>query len=324
MKPAILFLAHKTSAPVLAEFEALREACSDHFTTTLVFHSPSGSRPALPRHFEDSVLIADDAGIRNLGFPEFERPPDLGATESLVVPGNVDFLQLFYQSHHPNHPHYWVVESDVRFSGRWSDFFTAADEMSDADLLATSFAGIDEYPDWSWWPSLNVPDGEALTSQPLRCFCPIYRISRTGGELLFSAYRRGWSGHAEVLMPTLFRERGLKLEDLGGSGPFVSPGNEHRFYQNDRLDRDLFPGTLRYRPPRPRSGRRPGMLWHPVKPDDARARSVAWRLYGALKATARHFVDRLVRSNGRVRSAPIPEAEVRAYERDVTVPEGAE
>lgn len=296
MKPAILFLAHELSDSVVDEFGKLRSQCSSRYSTTLVFHSPSGLRPELPGSLANDLWVADDAGIRGLGLGEFERPLELQGTSSLLFPGNVDFLQLHYQASHPDHTHYWVVESDVRFSGRWSDLFSAADAMSGADLLATSFASMDEYPDWSWWPTLRVPDGEALSALPLRCFCPIYRLSRIGGETLASAYQRGWAGHAEVLMPTLLRERGLELEDLGGSGAFVHPGNEHRFYRNDRLDRDLFPGTLRYRPPRLRPGRRPGMLWHPVKPEDERTRSTLWRWYDLMKTTARHLVDRLARS----------------------------
>lgn len=301
MKPAILFLAHELSEAIVDEFETLKSQCSDGYAVILVFHSPSGARPQHRGSLSADIWIADDAGIRSLGFTEFERPPDLQAGASLIFPGNVDFLQLSYQGSHPDHPYYWVVESDVRFSGQWAEFFSSADETTDADLLATSFATRDEYPGWSWWPTLNVPAGESLSSPALRCFCPIYRISRTGGEALADAYRRGWSGHAEVVMPTLFRGRGLKLEDLGGRGPFVSPGNEDRFYKNDRLDRDLFPGTLRYRPPRLRVGRRQGMLWHPVKPSDRRTRSIALKLYDLSKTSVRYVVDRLARS---VRTRP--------------------
>jgi hypothetical protein len=84
-----------------------------------------------------------------------------------------------------------------------------------------------------------------------------------------AAYREGWGGHIEAAWASILDFHGLKLEDIGGDGEFVRPGNRHRFYlaakPNAKCDL-LAPGTFMAKPPLYRPGSTPNRLYHPVKP----------------------------------------------------------
>lgn len=126
-------------------------------------------------------------------------------------------------------------------------------------------------PDWTWWSSLVGPEEELPPlDRWVRGFFPVVRLSSGGMTALEQAYRRGWTGHCEVVVPTAMRVQGLAIEDLGGDGAFVPAGNADRFYTNTPTASGLYPGTFVYRPARPGPGLTSGKLWHPVKPDARR------------------------------------------------------
>ena len=301
----ILFVTHRVDPYELAEFERLRQECGNTYEVVLLFHTARRDVDALPPRLRPAVFAAHDSEIKALGFHDFPRTEARDAAALAIVPGNVDFLQLLYQSRHPDRAFYWVVESDVRFSGAWSDFFAAADASS-ADFIASNFTHRAEAPDWPWWPTLHDPAGPHASPHALHCFCPIYRLSRRAGDVLIESYREGWCGHAEATIPTILRRAGLQLEDLGGRGPFVPPERRNRFYSSSRLDRNLFPGTLRYRPVFGHIGRRRNRLWHPVKPSEAPS-SVSPRWWAAhLRAAALHVISRAQRSLRRLHARRLP------------------
>jgi len=299
----ILFLTHRVDPHELAEFERLQRECGDAYDVVLLFHTIEHRVDALPAHLRSAVFAAHEAELAALGLHDFPRAEARADGSPTIVPGNVDFLQLLYQSRHPDRAFYWVMESDVRYSGAWSEFFAEAD-TSTADFIATNFARRVEAPDWPWWPSLHDPAGPYTAPNALHCFCPIYRLSRRAGEVLLARYREGWCGHAEATIPTILHRAGLRLEDLGGRGPFVPPGQRDRFYSSSRLDRNLFPGTLRYRPVFGRVGRRPARLWHPVKPSEAPGNATLAWWWTHLWAAARHIVSRARQLIRRLRPRP--------------------
>lgn len=179
-------------------------------------------------------------------------------------PGNVELPVLLFFKAHPEYSHYWTIEYDVRFTGSWDRLFTHFDD-SDADLLGTTLTHHDRIPDWYHWPSLDVTAKEVPPESHRRGFFPIYRLSHHALSQLDSDYQDGVKGHFECLIPTLLHHAGLKIEDIGGDGEYVKPGNRNRFYRNTPQRGALTPGTFVYRPVMQRPGKEPNMLWHPVK-----------------------------------------------------------
>src|SRR4028119_1871470 len=80
------------------------------------------------------------------------------------------------------------------------------------------------------------------------------------------AYREGWGGHLECSFATVATVRGLAIGDLGGEGEFPHERYRGRFYSGTARDVYRAPGTLVFKPTFFRTGSRPDMLWHPVKP----------------------------------------------------------
>lgn len=303
MSTLIIYLADSTAAETVAEYVRLRDSCEEGYRTRFVGHLPTGEEPTVPEALRDDFEPIDDAQLLDLGFPDFNAPQGVEPRPPVrIVPGNVDFMLLGVQRRHPEHAHYWLIESDVRFSGNWAELFRRT-SRSPADLLATCFVDEEEDPDWPWWQSLRAPAGESPELIRMRCYCPIFRISRRGCELLTTRYREGWCGHAETLMPSLLRRERFLLEDLDGRGSFRR-ADDRPIYRASRLDPNLFPGTLRYRPIRARPGRRPDTLWHPVKPRAA-AEQGRWRLWRqTARAVARHLFWRLIRGSRRLTGRP--------------------
>ncbi len=184
-----------------------------------------------------------------------------------LIPGNCDLPVLTFARQFPQYEHIWLAEFDVRFSGNWRRLFDALAD-SDADLLCTTLHEVETNPTWYHWRGLVVPEAHGRDVRPLRAFCPFYRVSARGLAAIDAAYRAGWGGHHEVAWPSILRDAGLKVEDIGGNGAFVPPARRGRFYRNTPEDGQMAPGTFRYRPSMlvaPFTLLGEGELFHPVK-----------------------------------------------------------
>jgi hypothetical protein len=211
-------------------------------------------------------------------------------------PGNVELPLLRFFKDHPGYDHYWTVEYDVRFTGSWNAFFSSF-AASGADLLGTTLTRYDQVPDWHHWPTLDLAGRPIGKERYLRGFFPIYRLSRRALMQLDRDYRAGVKGHFECLVPTLLNHAGMTVEDIGGDGEFVQPGNRNRFYRNTPSRGSLNPGTFVFRPAMHRPGDEPDMLWHPVR------HSPLWRI--ALRRLKRMLLQpvRRIRERGRIAAA---------------------
>lgn len=184
------------------------------------------------------------------------------------IPGNVESSFLEFFEEHGSYAHYWFIEYDVDFTGDWLTLI-AAFQQSDADLLSTTLVPYEEYPDWSLWKSVAAPAEQSIDwSKAVRGFYPVIRFTPEALRAIREALASGWVGHFEGLLATIMLHKGLSIEDIGGAGPFVSEGNENRFYTNNRLHEDLRPGSFVFRPKMPVPGTTPNTLWHPVKGED--------------------------------------------------------
>ena len=178
---------------------------------------------------------------------------------------------LFPLAKSANRKFVWILEYDVDFAGTWLDFFQQFSNNG-ADLLTTTLNTRRRDPRWTFWGSANGP---CPKSRFTRAFMPIMRVSRRFIGTYEEALSTGeWSGHYEFLVPTIARVHGLRIEDIGGTGPFVPWRRRGRNYLNAAKDPHLSPGTFVWRPSMgayfhedDTAFTQRAMLYHPIKAD---------------------------------------------------------
>ncbi len=261
---ALLFQTHFFDRWCAAAFQDLRRACPPQYRPTVLIHLGPGA-PIPP-------LLAD-VPHHVVRTPEMRLPAYVlksnGEPWNIWSGGHTDLILLHYWRAHPDHARYWVLEYDVRWSGEWRRFL-AAFEDEPADLLCPGIIGRADDPDWYNWPSFTGPE-DLPEERQLRAFLPVFRASAALMRRMDAAYRAGWGGHCECTWPTLAREAGLAVVDLGGDGALTPARYRGRFYSNTPAALYLAPGTLVFKPVLHRMGRKRDMLWHPVKPFSWRA-----------------------------------------------------
>ncbi|MBD0273747.1 MAG: hypothetical protein ICV73_17690 [Acetobacteraceae bacterium] len=266
---ALLFQTHFFDRGAARLFERLRRQCPPHFECFVLMHVPPGTpKPrrlaSVPHHFVSTPEI------RALDYPRKNAERDwTGRSWEFWGGGHCDLVPMHFYNAHPHHARYWVVEYDVRFTGDWRAFFDAF-EGSGSDFLSTSVRRRRDNPVWVNWESVQGPAPEdAIERHRVAAFTPIFRASQAAMACMDAAYRSGWGGHLEAAWASILDFHGLALEDIGGDGEFVRPGNRRRFYTaakpNAKCDL-LAPGTVTAKPPLFRPGSTPNQLYHPVKP----------------------------------------------------------
>ena len=250
----VIFFGHDVSRTTRNAYRRLRATAGRRVTVKWLLDM-AGS-PQIPQEFRDEVITYDSRQFNQWGLSTF------GPT---MLPGHCHFpiLRLFQES--PKIQQLWLVEYDVRFTGKWKVLFDhfASD---DADLITCHLRHHDQEPGWHWWNTLRPPEGQSLDQvQPLRAFLVVARYSAAALAKLIDYQSQGWVGHQEVIIPTLLRHAGLKVRDINDASP---SHRARRFYvsysdQNGALEEF---GTMRYRPARAHAGLRSNTLYHPVKP----------------------------------------------------------
>jgi hypothetical protein len=277
----LLFQSHELDAGLERAFRRLVRQAPAHFDCRVLMHLPPGAPVPKRLHRVPHHLVRTDE-IRALPYPRKNAAQDwTGRPWELWGGGHCDLIPL-HALRGMEFDHAWIIEYDVAFTGEWGRFFAAFAD-SPADLLATSVRLREHDPHWVCWPSLQgggVP-AEAAAS----AFLPLFRVSRRLVREMDAAYEAGFGGHLEATWATLAHARGMVLEDFGGEGPFVRPGNERRFYTSawsSAVQFYLAPGTFFAKPAMYRTGSRRDTLWHPVKPWRWRAEIAAgvkeWRV----------------------------------------------
>jgi hypothetical protein len=252
---AFLLLTTKATGAITDAYHAIREATQHLGDAFLLYHQ---QEPQLPAQLEKiSHFAFNDATLSELNYiPIGFR----------VVPGNTHFPLFDFLSRNTTYDYYWVIEDDVRFSGDWKYFFDAFSGL-DRDFLSSHIRTPAQEPDWSWWHYLANPYRVIPFENRLRSFNPIYRLSAKAVRYLGEAFRAYWCGHYEVMLATLLKEGGLSMADFGGTGEFVLPGYENKFYLSASPggQGELSGGTMRYRPAFAATGSEANKLYHPVK-----------------------------------------------------------
>jgi hypothetical protein len=257
-RPAGIFITHVLNDRIRAHFDRLCIETRDIIDWQLV-HNPWSLSDLIEGRAEfeideHSVRVkqARKLGRLSMGYMDIVLFPLMKAT-------NRDFV--------------WVMEYDVDFAGKWSDFFKQFSDNS-ADLLGTTINT--RLRDWRWahWSSAIGP---CFKLGYLRSFLPIMRVSKRMVDVYEDALATGnWAGHYEFLVPTIARVHGLSLEDIGGAGPFVPKHRRNRNYLNMLRAPNLSPGTFVWRPSLEAyfhedetAFTQQAMLYHPIKADVA-------------------------------------------------------
>ena len=123
----------------------------------------------------------------------------------------------------------WLVDPQVLLDQEWNTF--QSDFIScDADLLATQVRTREEDPEWQRWDSLCNRKEFTGFGMEVAALLPLLRLSRSAAEAILNGVEDGWTGHPEVLIPTLVNRAGLHIEDIGGAGSFTPPERIGRWY----------------------------------------------------------------------------------------------
>jgi len=249
----VIFFGHDVSRTSRNAYRRLRASAGPAVTVKWLLDL--ASRPEIPDEFAADIITCNSLEFASWGLRTF------GPT---MLPGHCHFPLLWLHERNPDITHLWLVEYDVRFTGKWRTLFDhfASD---DADLITCHVRHHDQEPRWHWWVSMRSPDGKPAEVELLRAFLVVARYSAAALAELTAAHRAGWTGHQEVIIPTLLRHFGLKVRDINDASP---AHRARRFYvsrsdQNGALEEF---GTVRYRPARAHAGLRSNMLYHPVKP----------------------------------------------------------
>jgi hypothetical protein len=255
----LVFQTHFFDAWCEKAFRHMASTCPPHIQPIVAFHHARGA-PLPKRLARVPHHIVPTGELRAAAYPGKSAGPDW----DLWRGGHTDLIALHAFRAHPGFDRYWAIEYDVRFSGPWSRFLGAFED-DPADLLTSSVLRRRHDPEWYNWPSLVAPE-PLDDDRTLRAFLPVFRASAAMVAAMDEAYREGWAGHCEATWGTIAMMRGLTVVDLGGEGEFTPDRYRGRFYLNCPRQVHLAPGTLVFKPALYRMGKRPDMLWHPVKP----------------------------------------------------------
>jgi hypothetical protein len=261
---AILYLSHVVNKTLWRSYKRLRSDCANFADVYFLLNLSSESIPANAN--AKGAFPVTPAQRAKLGHPSRAGKVgwwmDASPSHTQIVQSGFDQALLVFRQMKPEYDFYWLVEFDVEFSGNWSELIKSfADNKS--DLLCSSIHRQETNPHWGWWQSLLWPHGPK--PELIRGFFPFARLSARALDTIIEAGQAGVDGFQEVLWPTVLHNHGMIIEDIGGDGPFVRPGNINRWYTSTPANDTLSPGTLVARPIRMRPGRNPNKLWHPVK-----------------------------------------------------------
>ncbi|SHE34968.1 hypothetical protein SAMN05443144_101107 [Fodinibius roseus] len=268
MKEEILFLTHKKNKEIENAIRSLRDSMGDRKLTIVSQSQPFDIEGT-------DLFLFDESIVQQMDFPTIGNS---------IIPGHAHFPVFAYIGNNKtNADYYWVIEYDVRFSGKWSVLFDHFTQFN-ADFLTSHIRYFHEEPDWYWWKEMNHREITISREKRVRSFNPIYRISSEAFKFLEKAFKSGWKGHNEVLLTTLLFHHGYQLLDFGGNGDFVSDRN--KFYiSRSSGQQGLSTGTMRYRPAMKTHGMRKNKLYHPVKEENGLGilRSNAGNFYRLIK-----------------------------------------
>jgi hypothetical protein len=294
-RTALLYLTHLFTPEIRGEAVKLSEAAkTESLEMWLLLDARTPGIEAVREEYPRCHVFEEEA-LMGMAYPKLDNRPFVD---------HIHFSVLNFYLSHPDYDYYWLIESDVRFTGEWQTFFSAFRSFHH-DLLTGHIRSIAQEPRWSWWNSLSHPTKTIPRQHYLRSLNVIYRISKNALMFLHEAQLDGWNGFAEILCPTLLTTNGFTLLDFGGESAYTPMGHKNRFYTSCSTSSGslLRLGTIRWRPSRSKPGMRKNKLYHPVKPPPVAKPEPPLRSFAAWsKEFARHLLWRF----DQCRKRPLP------------------
>lgn len=259
----LLYLTNKNVKSSLKEYKKLQKAMAKIFSETRILFHYNGE--VLQKDIQlENPFVFDNSILHTLNYKPIH---------SKLVPGSNHFPLLKYYLHNDQYDYYWFIEDDVRYNACWSHYFTFFTENNvHSDFIACNIKEYESEPNWYWWNTLSHPSYVIENQSKIRSFNPIFRISNGALKFIHESLLNGWSGHHEVLIPTLLKENGFIVNDFGGDGHYVLPGCLNRFYKPGSPDifGGLINGSMRFRPFIRKEEMNQNLLYHPVKIEDVK------------------------------------------------------
>ena len=250
-KQAFLFLTDNPNSKIVPLVDQLNNSIKNLGNSYLLFHQKESINHE-NMELVDNYVFTDNIITESNYFP-------LGFS---LVPGNNHYPLIHFFLKYPNYDYYWCIEDDVRFSGDWDFFFDSFSKI-ESDFISSHIHFSKNDRNWYWWKALAHPYQVIPFEERIRSFNPIYRISKQAIAFIHDALQSGWCGHHEVLLASLLYNAGFDIIDFGGTGEFVLPGYNNKYYIDNTLG--LQDGTMRWRPAFTEVGQKKNKLYHPVK-----------------------------------------------------------
>jgi hypothetical protein len=264
MAQAVIYYTHFVSDSVKREIGILSRELGAEFTLFAVGCCPEAST------LDD--LATDRVAVRSYLRDELRTlpyPQQLLGVNWETMRRNPDLAIMRFFRGNPHFDQYWIIEYDVRFSGKWSTLFNELNS-SPAELLCTHVTPFKYGREWVHWSSFSAAGKDIAEDNLIRGFFPFCRLSNRLMRAIDERCRLGWTGHPEVLWPTIARAVGASIEDIGGTGPSVPESRRGKFYQRSITHAGHFLSTFGAWPAfsnknsfNPSTW--PDTLWHPVK-----------------------------------------------------------
>lgn len=252
-KTAYLYLTNYLNKSVISEYNKIRNAVRN-IDDVIILYNYSGKIPEQLHKFNHHAFTFEE--LIDLNLPLYNPQS--------IVPGNTHLPLIHFYKKNPDYQHYWLIENDVRFSGKWKKFFERVNPYKE-DYLTTHVRWYHEEPQWPKW-ELRYSQKDINTTQKLRAFNPIYRMSGKALAYLIEEFENGCWGHYEMTFPTLIYHSPFKMLDMGGDSVFTPDALRYKIYTSYTKDKkNLNYGTFRFRPPYYFYGLKRNHLYHPVK-----------------------------------------------------------
>lgn len=169
-------------------------------------------------------------------FQEVEHHKDVSKG---IVPGNVDLKMIRAIRERPRYDQYIWFEYDVMWTRSLPDIVERLIEETSNIELATSFIHKWSADNWMWWNTLQPPSGTDIVIPEIayRAFHPLAVVKRRFMEDYAGQLALGWSGHFEVVMPTLAMQRKASILDLSRAKSPFTRYPQFQAYKVENLDR---------------------------------------------------------------------------------------
>jgi hypothetical protein len=207
MKPnLILFYTHFFSAAVKRELARLRAEMDSRYDIIAAGYC----------RIAGALDGIDCAPVREYSADELTAMPYPGKVRQFDPQnyfGNADMVPMKVFLDQPDYNYYWIMEYDVRFSGKWPELFADL-SSSRADLLCTTLQAWTENPNWAHWRTLATGGEDVSMERRVKGFMPFCRLS----QALLQAWTRAIAKDGAAIP----RSSGLRSRASRGCGWRIS------------------------------------------------------------------------------------------------------